>query len=150
MHRLFGFFTTTEFLFGARYKDLIVEAQWNAQYFSNYLANLGHQLSREFEEWRKLQQQPQQQPTDSSSDELPKIVINPSFERRRSLNPDEATLSTQTNSSSGTGTQPVRRRSLFDQMASMVSPRSSSRSRPTSPSTQNQSIQEEGKEKEES
>jgi len=144
MHRLFGFFTTTEFLFSARYKELICESPWNATYFSNYLANLGHQLSRELEEWKKQQQQ--QQPNDTSSDELPKISITPSFERRRSLNPDEATLSSQTNSSNnGTPGQPVRRRSIFDQMASIVSPRS--RSKSPSPSTR---IQEEGREKEDS
>jgi len=53
MHRLFGFFTSTEFLFSARYKEIILESPWNKEYFNHYLENLGNQLSRDFEEWKK-------------------------------------------------------------------------------------------------
>jgi len=141
MHRLFGFFTTTEFLFGTRYKDIIKEFEWNSTYFNSYLENLGTQLTRDLEDWKKNSQQHQTENKDTNGPKTPSSsktpskrtsitgISNPrevsstqsSVERRRSLNPDEATLSSQTNSSDS------RRRSLLDQMASIVTPKKNRR-----------------------
>jgi len=65
--------------------------------------------------------------TTTSPTKVPVSCPPLAFERRRSLNPDEATLASQAPqpSSAPTGTN-ERRRSLFDQMSTKVSPRRNS------------------------
>jgi len=50
MHRLFGFFTTTEFLFATRYKSIIEQVEWNDTYFAAYLDTLGQVLTQDFDD----------------------------------------------------------------------------------------------------
>jgi len=144
-----------------------LESPWNSTYFNNYLENLANQLTREFEEWKTHSSEHDEKevvsggstssnsttspgkrlsvgaidlPRSASGTSTSGVSTSLALERRRSLNPDEATLSSQPLSAP----EGQRRKSLFDQMAQMVSPRSGKTG-----SRKNSSIPEdEGKEKE--
>jgi len=153
MHRLFGFFTTTEFLFATRYKDLIVQAQWNDPYFNAYLQCLGELLTNDFDAVKE-NSSPSEESSGSSGVNLPRSasISTPQHARRRSslsLSGDDPTLAASLTTPSTTttnGTAPpsptsqssssTRRRSLLEKLGQglNVTPRK-------------QSISEEGKEK---